>query len=385
MKVAYVTPYDSRSLQGRKEWSGLGYYIAQSLLKQQVVLDYMGPLNEPEIFKGIYKFKKAYCKFINKKTYLPNADPWMLKNYARQISQKLKNSDADVVFSATSIPTAYLECDRPVVFWADATFAGLHNFYEQYTNLDESVMREWNWLEENALQKCSLAIYASDWAAKTAIEAYGADPNKVKVVPFGANIDTEIKFEDISRRIDARSSDVCKLLFLGMDWKRKGGDTAYEVAKQLNASGLKVELTVIGCTPLIPEPTPDFVKPLGFISKGTDEGRNRLRNIIMESHFLILPTLAECFGVVFCEANSLGVPCIARSIGGVPTAIRNGFNGQLFDRDADISEYCDYIVNVFGNYSEYRELAFSSWSEYHNRLSWDIAGKTVYQLLEGLL
>jgi hypothetical protein len=30
MKLAYVTTYDARSLKGSNEWSGTGYYIAQS-------------------------------------------------------------------------------------------------------------------------------------------------------------------------------------------------------------------------------------------------------------------------------------------------------------------------------------------------------------------
>lgn len=385
MKAAYVTAYDSRKLQGRKEWSGLGYYIAQSLLKQSISLDFFGPLGEPIYFNWIYKFRKAYSKFVNQRVYLPNPDPWLLKNYAQQINQKLAESDADIVFSATSLPIAYLDCDRPMVFWADATFAGLHNFYWQYTNLDESVIRNWHYLEKLTLQKCSLAIYASDWAARSAIEVYGADPSKVKVVPFGANIDTEMSPEEICQAIEARPSTVCKFLFLGMDWNRKGGDTAYEVVKQLNASGINAELTIVGCSPPVEEPIPDFVKPLGFISKGTPEGRTRLQNLIMESHFLILPTLAECFGVVFCEANSLGVPCIARAVGGVPTAIRNGVNGQLFGRDAEISEYCDYILDIFCNYTKYKELALSSLNEYLTRLSWRVAGKTVRQFIDEIL
>ena len=40
--------------------------------------------------------------------------------------------------------------------------------------------------------------------------------------------------------------DVCKLLFIGSDWYRKGGDIAVEIAGSLNAMGLKTELTMLG-------------------------------------------------------------------------------------------------------------------------------------------
>ena len=44
----------------------------------------------------------------------------------------------------------------------------------------------------------NLALFSSDWAARGAIELYGADKNKVKVVPFGANIQTFPAFDDVN-------------------------------------------------------------------------------------------------------------------------------------------------------------------------------------------
>jgi glycosyltransferase involved in cell wall biosynthesis len=240
-------------------------------------------------------------------------------------------------------------------------------------------------MEELALQKCKLAIYSSDWAAKSAIHDYGADPTKVKVVPFGANIESELTFETVKDAIESRPTDCCKLLFLGVDWVRKGGDIAYQVAQKLNQSGLKTELTIVGCQPLVDEPLPDFVKSLGFISKSTVEGKKQIQNLILESHFLILPSLADCTPIVFCEANSLGVPCLSTTVGGIPTMIHNDVNGRLFHENADISEYCEYISRLFSNYSDYKNLALSSFNEYQSRLNWSVAGKTVQELLTTII
>jgi len=52
MKVAYVTTYDARSLKGSNEWSGIGYYIAQSLEKQILSLEYIEPLSELACLKN---------------------------------------------------------------------------------------------------------------------------------------------------------------------------------------------------------------------------------------------------------------------------------------------------------------------------------------------
>lgn len=235
------------------------------------------------------------------------------------------------------------------------------------------------------MHKCSLAIYSSDWAAKSAIHDYGADPAKVKVVPFGSNTDSPFTYDTIQDVIKARPSDCCKLLFLAVDWIRKGGDVAYEVAKKLNESGLRTELTVVGCNPSFDEPLPGFMNVLGFISKSTEEGRRRIQNLILESHFLILPTLADCTPIVLCEANSLGVPCLSTTVGGIPTVVVDNVNGYLFEPKPNIADYCNYIMNLFSDFSSYRSLALSSFQEYDSRLNWRVAGQAVKGLLETII
>lgn len=381
MKLAYVTTYNARSLSGSNEWSGLGYYIAQSLEKQSLSVEYIGPLKESVTLQGVRKLKRHYYGLFHQKNYQKDADPLTLKSYAKQVAKKLNNTKSDLVFSATVNPIAYLQCEQPIVFWADGTFANIQDFYPLYSDLPKEVVEDWHRMEELALQRSKLAIYSSDWAAKSAISNYGADPAKVKVVPFGANIESPLTFETVKDAIAPRPTDRCKLLFIAVDWIRKGGNVAYQVAKKLNQSGLKTELTVVGCQPLLEESLPDYVKALGFISKSTSEGKKQIQQLFLESHFLILPTIADCTPVVFCEANSLGVPCLSTTVGGVPTMIHNDVNGQLFDKDADIAEYCDYITRLFSNYSDYRNLALCAFNEYQSRLNWLVAGKTVKNLL----
>jgi glycosyltransferase involved in cell wall biosynthesis len=384
MKLAYVTHYDSRSLRGYNEWSGLGFYIAQSLKSQSLSLDYIGPLEDKLLCRLIQKYKRHYYGIFNQR-YLKNPAPYFLKDYAKQIANKLLKTHVDIVFSASANPISYLDCKQPIVFWADASFAGLLNSYPEYSNLCQESIRDWHRVEQLAHQKCNLAIYSSDWAAQAAIEHYNVDPEKVHVVPFGANIESNKTTEEIKDLIESRPSNQCKLLFLGVDWFRKGGDIALKVADGLNKLGLRTELTVVGCQPIVNGSLPSFVRPLGFISKATPEGKEKINRLIAESHFLILPSIAECYGVVFCEANSLGLPCISKRVGGIPTIIKNDLNGRLFDQDCDPIEYSQYIYNLFMNYSQYKDLALSAFHEYDSRLNWNVAGQTVKELLTTLL
>jgi glycosyltransferase involved in cell wall biosynthesis len=385
MKLAYATTYNSRDLKEFYNWAGLGYYIAESLKHQSIALDYLGPLEDQIAIKGICKLKRHYHQIFEGKNYLKALDPLILQNYANQVARKLSHIPADIVFSATISSTAYLDCRQPIVFWADATFANLLDSYPVYQNLCQETIEHGHQMERVALQKSALAIFASDWAAQTAINVYQADPSKVKVIPFGANLDNQMTFDDIKAAIESRPSGKCKLLFIGYDWVRKGGDIAVKLTKALNSAGLPTELTVVGCSPAIEDSAASFVKIVGMVSKSTAAGRSLINQLISESHFLILPSQAECYGIVFCEANSFGVPCIATNVGGIPTIIRDDLNGKTFDREADVTAYCEYIINIFANYSEYKKLALSSFNEYQFRLNWSVAGRTARDLLETLM
>ena len=379
MKIAYVTPYKSTDILS---WSGLGFYIAQSLKEQAIEIKHIDSLREK--YSVLFKAKKAFYLLL-KKRYLLDREPVIIKDYANQVYKRLSQTNVDLVFSTGTIPIAYLDCQQPIVIWSDCTFAGMVDFYPYTSNLCQETLNHGNVMESFALQKCKLAIFASEWAAQTAIDHYKIDPIKVKVVPFGANIECHRSLNEIKMIIEKRPPNKCKLLFIGVDWFRKGGNIALEVAKALNKSGLPTELTIVGCKPIVKEPLPNFVKSLGFISKSSEEGKQKIADLLAESHFLILPSQSECFGVVFCEASSFGVPCLATQVGGIPTAVRDNFNGKLFALDANISEYCHYISDLFTHYSDYKKLALSAFDEYHSRLNWSVAGKTVKNLLMDIL
>jgi glycosyltransferase involved in cell wall biosynthesis len=85
--------------------------------------------------------------------------------------------------------------------------------------------------------------------------------------------------------------------------------------------------------------------------------------------------------MVFPEACSFGVPCIATDVGGIPSIIKDGFNGKTFSKDAEIADYCTYISNLFSDYAQYKNLALSSFNEYQSRLNWSVAGQTVRKLI----
>ena len=374
MRIAYVTIFDPSDVHA---WSGLGVYILSSLQGSGLQTETIGDLRYQ--FDFIYKTKEVLYPRLLSKTYLVLWDPILLKLFARQVERALAAIDCDIVFSIWTNPIAYLQTEKPIVFWGDATFRGRVGFYPRYSHLCAETLRGADRAEQLALSKCRLAIYSSEWAAKTAIEHYDVDPSKVKVVPFGANINCSRTMQDIERIIQNKNSEVCRLLFVGVDWFRKGGDVALKVAEQLNRRGIRAELHIVGCNP--PGELPRHVKLHGFVSKTSQAGRQLLDDLFSQSHFLIVPSRAEAFGVVFAEASSFGVPSLATKVGGIPSAIRDGVNGQTFAVDQIPEAYCDYVERLWSSKQEYAQLALSSFQEYAERLNWGTSGRTVAALL----
>ena len=377
MKISYVTIQDAKNVHN---WSGLNYYIANSLKNQQAELSYIDNLHMNE---GLKLTLKKYLYYAFGKSFSFEREPLIANQYATQVKKRIK-TDSDLIFSPGSIPIALLETQLPKVFYTDATFAGMLGFYEGFSRLSAETIKHGNYLEQEALNSCKMAIYASDWAAKTAIENYQVDPEKVKVVPFGANIECNRTLKDIKELISCRSRKKCKLLFLGVEWERKGGNQALEVARKLNESGIETELHVAGLNEIPVKPLPPYVINHGYISKASIEGKNKLDLLFAESHFLILPSKAEAFGVVFAEASSFGLPSLSTNVGGITSAVKDEINGKTFSLSSNAEDYANYIHGYFNNKEKYEQLAYSSFNEYEHRLNWKVSGQTIMNLLKGI-
>lgn len=368
MKIAYISKYESIDI---KNWSGTEYFIARSLLQANNDLSYITNLEEK--LDILTRLKYQYNRRKGLKYFL-NRSPYVTKQYAKQVEQRLDKS-ADVIFSPGTIPIAHLDTKQPKVFYTDATFASMIGYYDWFENISKATIREGMKLDQIAMDSSALAIFASDWAAESAIRDYGADPSKVKVVPLGANLENEKTFSEIKSAISNRSTNVCKILFIGVDWERKGGQLVLDSVAELNKGGLATELHIVGIPELPISELPSFVINHGFISKKTSEGQKAIEDLLLDCHFLFVPSKAEAYGVVFCEASAYGLPSIATKTGGIPTIIKDNINGITLGLDEPHMSYAKFIHDTFINYSLYKELALSSFNEYESRLNWRVAGQ----------
>lgn len=226
----------------------------------------------------------------------------------------------------------------PTIHVSDATVPLMRDYYAEFSHLPK-VLADTAWqLDSTSVLRSHACLFATEWAARSAIRDDGADPSRVHAVPWGANID----LKQVCSANPAVPVDICHLVFIGVDWERKGGAIAVAAAMRLEATGHAVKLHIIGATPRLQQEA-DLIIVHGFINKGTEEGRLQFDRIMRQAAFLFVPTRQDCFGMVFPEANSYGVPVIATQTGGVPDVVREGINGHLLAIDATADEYADLI------------------------------------------
>ncbi len=361
-------------------WNITNGYMAQVLKKYCGDITYIEPMHLPELLLGRV-FNKA-TQLLLKKNFMYYHSFFVARKCAKLLTRQLAGNDFDLIFApACASETAFLEIDTPIVIVEDANFALLYNYYAQFSNLLPRSYYEANTLEGLALNKAALVLHPSPWARRSSLENYHVAQEKVYAVPFGANVDNPPPAEVALTR---KKSDQCKLFFIGVDWERKGGAIAFDTLLKLEELGIQAELTICGCVPP-PQFSHERMTVIPFLSRKDEKQRREMEKLFETSDFLFLPTRGECYGMVFCEASSYGLPSITTNTGGVSGAVTNGENGFMLPLSAGGAEYAELIARVYRDDQGYAELVKSSRVAYENRLNWDAWGMTVTKLIYEML
>src|SRR5438132_2960623 len=122
-----------------------------------------------------------------------------------------------------------------------------------------------------------------------------------------------------------------RLVFVGRFYPEKGVVILVEAAAKLKREHLRVELILIGDGPSRAEieqaiarhGLADEVKLLGW------QGSERIREEILGSRALVLPSYAEGLPIVLMEALALHRPVVSTQVAGIPELVQPGISGFL--------------------------------------------------------
>jgi D-inositol-3-phosphate glycosyltransferase len=179
--------------------------------------------------------------------------------------------------------------------------------------------------------------------ARQLVELYGADPARVKTVSPGVDLSLfrPGSVPAVRRRLGL-PADAVVLMFAGRIQPLKGPDIVLRAAASLLRScpsladrlvvvfvggpsgsevgapgrldGLAASLGIAGCVRLEP-PCP----------------QRELADWYRAATVVLVPSHSESFGLVALEAQACGTPVVAAAVGGLRTAVRDGFSGVLVE------------------------------------------------------
>lgn len=303
-------------------------------------------------------------------------DPALARAYARALAQRLRQRGPfDLVFAPfASTELSALAIDVPVVYASDATIPRLLDYHPGFSGWTPRYARAAQEVERRALQRAELITVPSEWAATSITDDYGLPRTRVAVAPFGPNLE---EIPDVAAVRAAKSRRSGRVLFIGTNWRQKGGPIAVRAVEVLRASGLPVTLTVCGSLP-DPDDRRDWMEVVPRLDKSNAADRARLVALLLDARVLLVPTRNDCFGIAFVEAAACGTPSIAADTGGVSAAIRAGSSGLLLPYDAQGEEYAERIRPLFVDDDAYGRLSASARTFHEREANWSVwAGRVM--------
>ncbi|MBW7675610.1 glycosyltransferase family 4 protein [Chryseobacterium chendengshani] len=373
MKIGF---YSVVPLDDKKNWSGTMFKMYEQLLIQGHEVVWIPRVrftnNEKKTFRFIEKtFNKIFNRGYNRHLFIYKA-----KIAARRLEKNLKDFKIDVLFNPTHVNDfAYLKTDIPVVYLNDANVAQLLNYYHYYSGFGILSKLETKYLEKKTLKKSSFAVFSSDWASNFAVDFYGIEKEKVKTIKFGANIMVPEKINF------SKNTSEFTFLFLAVDWVRKRGTLAFESLKILREKGLPVKMLIVGCDPEINE---DWVTIIPFLNKNNPDEFKEIQQHLLNSHFLFVPTKADCTPIAFCEAAGYGLPVISTNTGGISAHVIHGYNGILLSPNAVAQDYADEMEKLMNAPEKVKEYSENARKLYDQELNWENWGNEFSKILKKL-
>jgi D-inositol-3-phosphate glycosyltransferase len=238
---------------------------------------------------------------------------------------------------------------------------------------------------EGEIVNCAdLVIAATDDERRQLVTLYGAERDRIEVVPPGVDHRVFVPGDRDDARV-ALGVDPQRrlLLYVGRIQRLKGADLAVRTLAQLAGD---VSLIVVG-GPSGNDGEAEMVALRGLVAELGLEDRvrfvppqphDRLVTYYQAADVCLVPSRTESFGLVALEAAACGTPVVAADVGGLRSVVDDGRTGFLVDGRAAV----DYAapVDVLLSDAELARAMGTSALARSGRYLWSIAAARLRRL-----
>lgn len=256
----------------------------------------------------------------------------------------------------------------------DAHIEGVPHFvYTDHThlaNLQYSPMirvylysAEWICREKLIYDHADRIFTRSSDISRSLIDQYGMDAKKVQCIYAGPNT-TLPELGPVEKDYSAKD-----ILFVGLDWRRKGGPDLLKAFEQIHPKHPDATLTIVGGQV--------STHQAGVISVGR-VAVGELIHYYTGATIFCMPSYNEPFGIVFVEAMAYGLPVVGTDIGAIPDMVAVGKNGYLI-HPGDVDGLVGILDELLSDPQKRECLGRQSRQMFNDRYNWRSVGKRLRQ------
>jgi glycosyltransferase involved in cell wall biosynthesis len=306
------------------------------------------------------EFGPSACLSVKRLRRHINKTSYMFGRTRAALLQRLQGANFAFTFQTQAMFDASLP-DIPHFIYTDHTH--LENRTYPAPEAATPLSLTWAKVEKGAYQNARMVFTMSRNISRSLISEYGCSPQRVKCVYAGSNVSA-----DVSANIDNGRFSAKNILFVGVEWERKGGPVLLEAFRLLRRVHPEARLTIVGCSPQISEPGVHI------------EGRVPLAEVpryYRSASVFCLPTLNEPFGLVFLEAASFGLPVVATRIGAIPEIVADGKSGYLVEPQ-NPAELAARLGDLLRDPRRAEQLGAYGREWVSRRYSWEETGNRIF-------
>lgn len=301
--------------------------------------------------------------------------PWCFRWRTKQCEKILRKYQGqfDLVINMTGMNAPFLRRkDFPGVKYSVITSytMALAKKYEEWCTYPHEY-QEWIDLETKLYDEAEIIFTTNDNVRYSLKGDYGIDLSKTLNMGYGLTFDEIPKFEKI---YDGKT-----LLFVGFDFKRKGGFVLLESFKKVREKIADARLVIIGPSKKIYQIEQEGVEFLGPL-----KDREEVKEYFKQASVFVMPSLCEPFGLVLLEAMAYRLPCVGSIVDAMSEIIVDGDTGFLVD-SKDTNELADKIIQLLDNQDKMMLMGKASVKRVREMFSWERVGEKVNAKLEGVM
>jgi len=180
--------------------------------------------------------------------------------------------------------------------------------------------------ERTVAQDMTAVFTFSEYLRKSFISDFGVDAKRVFKVGGGVNI------EDVPAPAADKNYEKPEILFVGVDFSRKGGVELLAAFRIVRQTRPDARLHIVGPHHLPYRMNDPGVVFHGHLDKSVLEQRNQLYRLYRECSVFVLPSKYEPFGVAPLEAMLFQLPCIVTDGWALREFVIPGVNGALVEK-----------------------------------------------------